>query len=109
MMRLLTTCWALHFWATPKHSMDISFGLLDVRRERNALHLKVLDPGFPHDDPSPTMPSGPTQFPTDVPVPEPHDVPPPQPIDDPPPNPGKGPNPVQPKRPGHDSKPRPVP
>jgi hypothetical protein len=91
--------------------MHVSFAWNDVRRERNALlKLKVFDPGFPRDDPFPSAPANPTQFPTDVPVPEPHDVPPPQPMDDPPPNPGRMPDPPKPaNRPTQNPKPRPVP
>jgi hypothetical protein len=110
MIRLLTTCVVLQFWAAPNHKMSLSFARSGVRHERAALKLKVYDPGITRDNPSPQRSAVPDQFPTDVPVPEPRDVPPPQPIDDPPPSPGKQPEPGKPqKRPAQDPKPRPVP
>jgi hypothetical protein len=111
MIRLLTTPLVLHFWASPHNPIAELANWGEVRAERNA--LKVLDPGFSHDD-SPETPPSPSprlpEFPTDVPAPEPHDVPVPEPIDVPPPDPGKVPaEPQPPKRPGQDPKPRPVP
>jgi hypothetical protein len=100
MIRLFTTSLTLQFWASPYHSMNTLLSLGSARSERLAFTIKVLDPGFPRDDPPESPPPRPLpSYPTDVPAPEPHDVPVPEPIDVPPPDPGEVPKP----------KPRPVP
>jgi hypothetical protein len=112
MFRLFNTTVVMHFWASPHHSMNVlQNNWFNVRGDRSAFKVKVLDPGFPRDDPPETPPSRPVKpIPTDVPVPEPRDVPIPEPIDVPPPEPGKVPPAAKPpKRPDPGPKPRPVP
>jgi hypothetical protein len=108
MFRLITTCLFLRFCGSQNHSMaDCLAQLCDVWSLRIA--HKVLDPGFPRDDPTelPQKPARP--IPTDVPVPEPMDVPAPDPIDVPVPEPGTNPTRSKPKPKNNGTKPRGVP
>ena len=108
LLNRIASVFVTRFWASPSDTFWIAPSLRDMRWERRM--LKVLDPGFPRDDPPPERPGNPTQFPTDVPAPEPHDVPAPQPSDVPPPDPGKEPKQTKPpQRPKQDPKPRPIP
>jgi hypothetical protein len=109
MFRLLSTCLVMRFCDSPNHSMaDLFAQLSDVRKLRNA--QKLLDPGFPRDDPPPDLPRKPSRpMPTDVPMPEPMDVPAPDPIDVPVPDPGTVPTPAKPKPKNNGTKPRSVP
>ena len=93
----------LRFVASPHHSLsEMLAASSSVWAERAA--LKVLDPGFPDDDPPANPAEKPVPpIPTDVPVPEPRDVPVPEPRDVPPPDPGTVPKPAR------DPKPRSVP
>jgi hypothetical protein len=110
MIRLFITSLTLQFWASPYHSMDALLLLGGALGDRLVYKLKVLDPGFPRDDPGESPPSRPDpSFPTDVPAPEPHDVPAPEPRDVPPPDPGKVPPVAKPRRSDQNPKPRPVP
>ena len=101
----------LRFVASPHQSLSQMLAASSgVWAERVA--LKVLDPGFPDDDPTvnpaekpvrPIPTDVPVPEPMDVPVPEPMDVPVPEPRDVPPPDPGTVPKPAR------DPKPRSVP
>jgi hypothetical protein len=104
MFRYFANCLILRFVASPNDSLTaMLFAASGVWAERAA--LKVLEPGFPHDDPVPRPAEKPMRpIPTDVPVPEPMDVPVPEPIDVPPPDPGTVPKPAK-----NDQKPRSVP
>jgi hypothetical protein len=94
----------LRFVASPHHSLSqMLVASSGVWAERAA--FKVLEPGFPRDDPAANPSEKPVRpIPTDVPVPEPMDVPVPEPIDVPPPDPGTVPKPAK-----NDPKPRSVP
>ena len=104
MFRYFSKWLILRFVASPHQSLsDMLVASSGVWAERVA--LKVLEPGFPNDDPAVQPPQKPARpIPTDVPVPEPMDVPVPEPIDVPPPDPGIVPKPAK-----NDPKPRSVP